>query len=184
MSEKKGIDVGGGITLDDDEFATTPGLDFSISKKGTSVGARVQKPISKIDKENINSAIGFDIKKENEDSSFGLSGTKQGKSKRLELRFSKSFKKGGLKEWFRQKWVDIGSKRKDGSYAKCGRSKLAADRKRKYPKCVPAAKAARMTDSQRRSAVARKRSKPQGVGGKPTNVSTFTKKYYGGMIET
>ena len=32
MSEKKGIDVGGGITLDDDEFATTPGLDFSISK--------------------------------------------------------------------------------------------------------------------------------------------------------
>tara|TARA_A100000172_G_scaffold61956_1_gene41352 strand:+ start:4162 stop:4716 length:555 start_codon:yes stop_codon:yes gene_type:complete len=184
MSEKKGIDVGGGITLDDDEFATTPGLDFSISKKGTSVGARVQKPISKIDKENINSAIGFDIKKENEDSSFGLSGTKQGKSKRLELRFSKSFKKGGLKEWFRQKWVDIGSKRKDGSYAKCGRSKLAADRKRKYPKCVPAAKAASMTDSQRRSAVARKRSKPQGVGGKPTNVSTFTKKYYGGMIET
>ena len=82
----------------------------------------------------------------------------------------------GLKEWFKQDWVDIGSKRKDGSYAKCGRSKLAADRKRKYPKCVPAAKAARMTDSQRRSAVARKRSKPQGVGGKPTNVPTFAKR--------
>ena len=81
-----------------------------------------------------------------------------------------------LKKWFDQKWVDIGSKRKDGSYAPCGRSKLAADRKRKYPKCVPAAKAARMTESQRRSAVARKRAKPQGVGGKPTNVSTFTKK--------
>ena len=59
MSEKKGIDVGGGITLDDDEFATTPGLDFSISKKGTSVGARVQKPISKIDKENINTFLYF-----------------------------------------------------------------------------------------------------------------------------
>ena len=88
-----------------------------------------------------------------------------------------------LKKWFSQKWVDIGSKRKDGSYAPCGRSKLVADRKRKYPKCVPAAKAARMTESQRRSAVARKRAKPQGVGGKPTNVSTFTKKYYGGMIE-
>ena len=184
MSEKKGIDVGGGITLDDDEFATTPGLDFTVSKKGTSIGARIEKPISKVDKRNINSAIGFDITKENEDSSFGLSGTKQGKSKRLELRFSKSFKKGGLKEWFRQNWVDIGSKRKDGSYAKCGRSKLAADRKRKYPKCVPAAKAARMTESQRRSAVARKRAKAQGVGGKPTNVSTFTKKYYGGMINT
>ena len=93
MSEKKGIDVGGGITLDDDEFATTPGLDFTVSKKGTSIGARIEKPISKIDKRNINSAIGFDITKENEDSSFGLSGTKQGKSKRLELRFSKSFKR-------------------------------------------------------------------------------------------
>ena len=91
--------------------------------------------------------------------------------------------KNGLDKWFKQKWVDIGSKRKDGSYAPCGRSKLAADRKRKYPKCVPAAKAARMTESQRKSAVARKRAKPQGVGGKPTNVSTFTKKYYGGMIE-
>ena len=33
-----------------------------------------------------------------------------------------------------------------------------------------------MTESQRRSAVARKRAKPQGVGGKPTNVKTFAKK--------
>ena len=43
-------------------------------------------------------------------------------------------------------------------------------------KCVPAAKAASMTESQRRSAVARKRSKAQGVGGKPTNVKTFAKR--------
>ena len=53
---------------------------------------------------------------------------------------------------------------------------LQVDQKEKYPKCVPAAKAARMTESQRRSAVARKRSKAQGVGGKPTNVATFAKK--------
>jgi hypothetical protein len=33
-----------------------------------------------------------------------------------------------------------------------------------------------MTESQRRSAVARKRSKAQGVGGKPTNVPTFAKR--------
>ena len=96
-------------------------------------------------------------------------------------------KEGGLKKWFSQKWVDIGSKREDGSYAPCGRSKLKADKKRKYPKCVPAAKAARMTDSQKRSAVARK--KPKKFGGKPTNVKTFaskgafTKLYYGGMID-
>jgi len=82
----------------------------------------------------------------------------------------------GLKKWFAQKWVDIGSKRKDGSFAKCGRSKQKADAKRKYPKCVPLAKATRMTDSQRASAVRRKRAVAQGVGGKPTNVKTFAKR--------
>ncbi len=77
-----------------------------------------------------------------------------------------------LKKWFDQKWVDIGSKRKDGSYAPCGRSKLASDRKRAYPKCVPAAKAARMSKSQKTSAVKRKRAAGN-PGGKPTNVKTF-----------
>ena len=88
----------------------------------------------------------------------------------------------GLAKWFKQDWVDIGSKKKGGGFAKCGRSKLKADRKRKYPKCVPAAKAARMTESQRKSAVKRKRSKAQGVGGKPTNVKTILKKSMGGLI--
>jgi len=84
--------------------------------------------------------------------------------------------KNGLDKWFKQKWVDIGSKRKDGSFAKCGRSKQKADAKRKYPKCVPLAKATRMSDSQRASAVRRKRAVAQGVGGKPTNVKTFVKR--------
>ena len=83
---------------------------------------------------------------------------------------------GGLKKWFKQNWVDIGSKKKDGSFSKCGRSKQKKDAKRKYPKCVPLAKARRMTEGQRRSAVSRKRSKTQGVGGKPTNVKTIVKK--------
>ena len=81
--------------------------------------------------------------------------------------------KSGLKKWFAQKWVDIGSKKKGGGFEKCGRSKQKKDAKRKYPKCVPLAKANRMPESQRRSAVKRKRSKAQGVGGKPTNVKTF-----------
>ena len=89
----------------------------------------------------------------------------------------------GLAKWFKQDWVDIGAKKKGGGFKKCGRSKLKSDRKRKYPICVPAAKAARMTESQRRSAVKRKRSKAQGVGGKPTNVKTFAKKAMGGLIE-
>ena len=81
----------------------------------------------------------------------------------------------GLKTWFDQKWVDIGSKRKDGSFAKCGRSKQKKDAKRKYPKCVPLAKARRMTEGQRKSAVARKRAAAN-VGPKPTNVKTFAKR--------
>jgi hypothetical protein len=96
-------------------------------------------------------------------------------------------KEGGLKKWFSEKWVDIGSKKKDGSYQECGR-KSASGSKRKYPKCVPLAKATRMTSSQKASAVARKR-QASNSGPKPTNVKTFaskgafTKLYYGGMID-
>ena len=91
----------------------------------------------------------------------------------------------GLDKWFKQKWVDIGSKRKDGSFAKCGRSKQKKDAKRKYPKCVPLAKATRMTSSQKASAVRRKRAAGN-PGGKPTNVATFAKRKkaaMGGIID-
>ena len=81
----------------------------------------------------------------------------------------------GLAKWFKQDWRDIGSRKKDGSFAKCGRSKLKADRKRKYPKCVPAAKAAAMSKGQIKSAVSRKRAAGN-VGPKPTNVKTIVKK--------
>jgi hypothetical protein len=81
---------------------------------------------------------------------------------------------GGLRKWFREDWVDIGSKKKGGGHKKCGR-KSAKGSKRKYPKCVPAAKARTMSASQKRSAVRRKRAKAQGVGGKPTNVRTFAR---------
>ena len=83
--------------------------------------------------------------------------------------------KNGLDKWFAQKWVDIGSKKKDGSFAKCGRSKQKKDAKRKYPKCVPLAKATRMSASQRASAVRRKRAAGN-TGPKPTNVKTFAKR--------
>ena len=81
----------------------------------------------------------------------------------------------GLAKWFKKDWRDISSKRKDGSFAKCGRSKQKKDAKRKYPKCVPAAKAARMTKGQIKSAVSRKRAAGN-VGPKPTNVKTIVKK--------
>ena len=89
------------------------------------------------------------------------------------------YSKGGLREWVAQKWVDIGAPKKNGKYQPCGRSKGS---KRKYPKCVPLAKATRMTKSQKASAVSRKRAAGN-TGPKPTNVKTFVKKKDGGMIK-
>ena len=51
---------------------------------------------------------------------------------------------GDLKKWVNEKWVDIGAPKKDGKYQPCGR-KSSTGSKRKYPKCVPLAKATRMT---------------------------------------
>ena len=86
---------------------------------------------------------------------------------------------GGLTAWFgkgsKGDWVDIGAPKKKGKFQSCGR-KSATKSKRAYPKCVPRSKARTMTKSQIRSAVTRKRAKPQGVGGKPTNVRTIVKK--------
>ena len=61
-------------------------------------------------------------------------------------------------------------------YQPCGRSKGS---KRKYPKCVPLAKATRMSSSQKASDVKRKRAAGN-PGGKPTNVRTFASE--GGYI--
>ena len=86
---------------------------------------------------------------------------------------------GGLTAWFgkgsKGDWVDIGSTKKKCKFQACGR-KSAKGSKRKYPKCVPRSKARSMTAAQIKSAVKRKRAKPQGVGGKPTNVRTIVRK--------
>jgi len=84
----------------------------------------------------------------------------------------RNFAEGGLRKWVSEKWVDIGAPKKDGKYQPCGRSKGS---KRKYPKCVPLAKATRMTKSQKASAVARKRA-AQNTVPKPKNVKTFGRK--------
>ena len=82
--------------------------------------------------------------------------------------------KGGLTKWFKEGWVDISRRKKGGGYMPCGRAS-ARKSKRAYPKCVPASKARRMTASQIKSAVRRKR-KAGNPGGKPTYVATFAKR--------
>jgi len=86
--------------------------------------------------------------------------------------------KKGLKQWFgkgpKGDWVDISAPKEGGGFEKCGR-KNAKDSKRGYPKCVPSSTASGMSKKEIASAVSRKRSKKQGVGGKPTNVKTFAR---------
>ena len=101
-------------------------------------------------------------------------GKKKTKKKKKKKKIYRAATGGGLRKWVSEKWVDIGAPKKDGKFQPCGR-KNAKTSKRKYPKCVPLAKAKRMTAGQRTSAVKRKRAKAQGVGGKPTFVKTFKK---------
>ena len=87
-----------------------------------------------------------------------------------------------LRKWFKDKWVNIGKKNKDGSHPPCGTS----GKKRGYAKCVPASKAASMSKKEKESATRRKRAaqnkrgrggkQAPGQGKKPVRVSTHTKR--------
>ena len=60
--------------------------------------------------------------------------------------------KGSLGKWFREKWVDISRKNKDGSHPPCGASAGKKSRKggqRAYPKCRKAAVAAKMSKKEK-----------------------------------
>jgi hypothetical protein len=88
---------------------------------------------------------------------------------------------GGLRRWFKESWVDISAPKNGGGYQACGRPSSgmsSREYQRKYPKCVPSRVASSMSDSQKRSAVSRKRkaeSKVARDGKKPIMVSTFKK---------
>ena len=77
-----------------------------------------------------------------------------------------------LRNWVKQRWVDISRKKKGGGHPACGASAGKKSRKggkRAYPKCVPASKAARMSKKDKASATRRKRAayKNKAKGGKP-----------------
>lgn len=82
-----------------------------------------------------------------------------------------------LKEWFKEKWVDISRPKPGGGFEPCGRNDASTG---KYPKCVPASRAARMTPEEIASAVRRKRTEEstQTRDGKtPIYVSTDKEKF-------
>jgi hypothetical protein len=80
-----------------------------------------------------------------------------------------------LDKWFKEKWVDISRPKKGGGFEPCGRDDAESG---KYPKCVPASRAAKMTQEEIASAVRRKRraeSTETRVDKKPIYVSTEKK---------
>ena len=84
----------------------------------------------------------------------------------------------GLRKWVKDNWVDIANKKSDGSYPKCGRS--GGEKRKNYPKCVPIAKARRMSKGQRAGAVRRKQAKAN-TGPNPSRARTFASR--GGSIQ-
>ena len=79
----------------------------------------------------------------------------------------------GLRKWVKDNWVDIANRKSDGSYPKCGRS--GGEKRKNYPKCVPIAKARRMSKGQRAGAVRRKHAKAN-TGPTPSRAATFAKR--------
>jgi len=79
--------------------------------------------------------------------------------------------RGGLTKWLEEKWVDLSRPKAGGGYEDCGRDEARGE---DYPKCVPAAKAASMSASERRSAIKRKRAAQGGKLHKDAvHVATF-----------
>ena len=79
--------------------------------------------------------------------------------------------RGGLTKWLEEKWVDLSRPKPGGGYEDCGRDDARGE---DYPKCVPAAKAASMSASERRSAIKRKRAAQGGKLHKDAvHVATF-----------
>ena len=60
-----------------------------------------------------------------------------------------------LRNWTRQRWVDVANKKRGGGYPPCGRRK--GEKRRNYPKCLPIAKVRNMSAAQIAAAVRRKK---------------------------
>ena len=87
--------IGGGIGVQDTQHETIPSAELNLTKGKTTVGASVAKGFSKVDKQNINSQLGFSVTREGDASSLGVEGIKSGKNKYLGVTFSKKYNKGG-----------------------------------------------------------------------------------------
>lgn len=83
-----------------------------------------------------------------------------------------------LREWFAEEWVDISRPKDGGGYEVCGRPTegMTQDEYRSaYPKCLPKARAMKLTEAQRLRLIRRKRRSGLPEDGAPVMTSSETK---------
>jgi hypothetical protein len=82
-------------------------------------------------------------------------------------------KEADLKDWFKEKWVDVSRPKKKGKgYEPCGRGDTS---KGKKPVCTPANKAKNLTDKERKTRIRQKRKKEKEPNpDKKPNTTTYT----------
>ena len=83
-----------------------------------------------------------------------------------------------LREWFAEEWVDISRPKDGGGYEACGRPTqgMTQDEYRSaYPKCLPKARAMKLTEAQRLRLIRRKRRSGLPEDGAPVMTSSETK---------
>lgn len=78
-----------------------------------------------------------------------------------------------LREWFAEEWVDISRPLPGGGFAPCGRPDGSS--RRRFPKCLPKAKAMRLTEAERQRLINRKRRTGLPEDGAPVMVSNEIK---------
>ena len=80
--------------------------------------------------------------------------------------------RGGLTDWFKEKWVRVDAPKKDGKYQPCGRNDTS---KGKKPVCVPVNKAKNLDSKEKKNRIRQKRTKEKEPNpGKKPNVTKYT----------
>lgn len=91
-----------------------------------------------------------------------------------------------LREWFDEQWVDISKPiRENGKivgYEQCGRREATAD-EGGYPKCLPKAKAMKLSEEERQTLIRRKRRAGEPTDGKPVMTSNTLKASLNTLLE-
>lgn len=83
-----------------------------------------------------------------------------------------------LREWLDEKWVDISKPIRNDAGKIIGFEPCGSGDKGGYPKCLPKAKAQKLSDSERATLIQRKRKVGMPQDGKPTMTSSKVNKYF------